>query len=772
MIEVGGEPVDLAPPWRRVTMADLIAERTGERMHPAMPVADARAICDRLAVPYESGWTAGRLMSEVYDETCEAALVAPTFVCDYPREVSPLARTHRDDPALVERFEAVVAGRELANAYSELNDPVDQQGRFEAEALAKAAGDEEAESVDEDYVRALEYALPPTGGLGIGLDRLVMLVAGAPAIRDVILFPTMRPEPGLAGRATRAGLAADTVPTAPAPAAAPPPAPAAPAPAAPAPAAVAPPAPAPGPARLLAWLTALGGLVYLLPLLPVAHERLGLMDDLLPHSSRVAGHVASVLLGLSLVLVAPQLARRKHRAWQAAIVLFAAGVVVHVLKGPHPIAVLFGVGMVVALAWFRATFRARADPASLLQALRFLAAYAVLVLVFVVVSLLFEGERGSRFFDDFFPAALIALGVAGIVILSVLVFRAVSQRAGPSEEDRERASRLVHAYGDDTLAYFALRDDKSYFFARDGEAMIAYTFVSGYALVAADPIGAPESVPGVVDDFLGFCRGPRVEHRVPRGPRGRRADLPAAWAAIGVPRRRGDHPLRHVHARRRPHEGRAHGGPPGRAQPPLPPDARDGRDARAARPAGRDPRALARQGARARLHDGARRRRARREPRPAARARVRRRRAPRGVPAARALLRRRARLLARPDAARSRLGQRRHRVPDRQHGARAGRARLPAAVDELRRLGPAVRRERPALPGRAGPAADRAGARARSSRSSRCATSTRSSIRSGCRARSWSRDPASMPKVGLLYASVEGFVRVPLVGRYLVPPVR
>ena len=219
LIELDGRTVDLAPPWRRATMADLIAEHAGERMHPAMPIGDARAICDRLGIAYEDAWGAGRLMSEVYDATVEHALVEPTFVLDHPREISPLARPHRDDPALVERFEAVVGGRELANAYSELNDPVDQRARFEAEAAAKAAGDDEASDVDEDYLRALEYGLPPTGGLGIGVDRLVMLIAGASAIREAILFPAMRPETdGAGGRAAAAagrGL--------PAPAPAPPP---------------------------------------------------------------------------------------------------------------------------------------------------------------------------------------------------------------------------------------------------------------------------------------------------------------------------------------------------------------------------------------------------------------------------------------------------------------------------------------------------------------------------------------------------------------------
>ena len=139
-------------------------------------------------------------MSEVYDESSEAQLIEPTFVIDHPREISPLARAHRDDPALVERFELVVAGRELANAYSELNDPVDQAGRFQAEAEQQAGGEEEAEPVDDDYVEALEYGLPPTGGLGIGIDRLVMLIAGQEAIREVILFPTLRPEGAGAGR--------------------------------------------------------------------------------------------------------------------------------------------------------------------------------------------------------------------------------------------------------------------------------------------------------------------------------------------------------------------------------------------------------------------------------------------------------------------------------------------------------------------------------------------------------------------------------------------
>jgi lysyl-tRNA synthetase class 2 len=548
-ITVEGRELDLKPPWRRVRMADLIEEVHSVRMHPSMPLEEARAICDRLGVPYESEWGGGRLMAEVYDETCEQTLAEPTFVYDYPREVSPLARGHREDPELVERFEAVVAGRELANAYSELNDAVDQRARFEAEAAAKAAGDEEAEDVDDDYIRALEYGLPPTGGLGIGLDRLVMLISGADAIREVILFPTMRPETGTAPRTTRKGLASGLVPTA-AMMASPPALVDGPAmdgskgdgagvpvtAVAAAPAAAAAPAsgpPRPRAAKVLAWLTALGGVLNLLALLPVAHDRHGIADHLLDLDGRVVGHVASAVIGLALLVVARQLAHGKRRAWEAALVLFGAGAVVALLKGPHPVLVVYTVAMLVALVWHRDAFPARPDPGSLLDILRFVVAYLVVVVTFGTVTLLLEQEHveeqlsfwgvleaifaglvgldgpytyTGRFFKDFFPAALLALGVIGVLAFSALVFRALARRERPTEADRARALELVRAYGSDTLDYFALRHDKSYFFAAAGDAMVAYTYASGYALVAADPIGAPGSSGRMIDEFLAFCR--------------------------------------------------------------------------------------------------------------------------------------------------------------------------------------------------------------------------------------------------------------------------
>jgi lysyl-tRNA synthetase class 2 len=194
VVEWDGARIDLTPPFARRTMIDLIKEHAGVAVHPSMPVEELRAICDKLDVSYEKSWRSGKLVLEIYEKTTESNIVEPTFVCDYPREVSPLAREHRDDPTLTERFELIVKGRELANAFSELNDPIDQLRRFEAQASLKQLGDDEAHDIDADYVRALEYGLPPTGGLGLGVDRLVMVLAGVTSIREVILFPHMRPE--------------------------------------------------------------------------------------------------------------------------------------------------------------------------------------------------------------------------------------------------------------------------------------------------------------------------------------------------------------------------------------------------------------------------------------------------------------------------------------------------------------------------------------------------------------------------------------------------
>jgi lysyl-tRNA synthetase class 2 len=190
----GGRPLDLSPPWRRATMLELVEEQTGVPVDVEMPVGELVAVARRFGVPVKRSWGPGKLVLEIYERTTESALWGPVFVCDYPAEVSPLARPHRSKPGYVERFEPIVAGRELGNAFSELVDPDEQRARFEDQAAQRASGDEEAMTLDEDYLRALEYGLPPTGGLGIGIDRLVMLLADAPNIRDVVLFPTLRPE--------------------------------------------------------------------------------------------------------------------------------------------------------------------------------------------------------------------------------------------------------------------------------------------------------------------------------------------------------------------------------------------------------------------------------------------------------------------------------------------------------------------------------------------------------------------------------------------------
>jgi lysyl-tRNA synthetase class 2 len=191
----GGRPVDLGGQWQRRSLLELVREAAGAPdLDYSTPLGDIRALCDKHDVHAEDAWGVGKLVLELYEHLVESTLWDPTFVVDYPVEVSPLARRHRDNPDVTERFELIVTGRELANAFSELTDPVDQRQRFEAQAQAKAAGDEEAMVVDEDYLRAMEFGMPPIGGLGIGVDRLVMLLADVHTIRDVILFPTLRPE--------------------------------------------------------------------------------------------------------------------------------------------------------------------------------------------------------------------------------------------------------------------------------------------------------------------------------------------------------------------------------------------------------------------------------------------------------------------------------------------------------------------------------------------------------------------------------------------------
>ncbi|MBI4502990.1 MAG: lysine--tRNA ligase [Gemmatimonadetes bacterium] len=192
-IERFGKSFDFSPPWRRVTWTDLLREHAGIELRTADDPTLRRAL-ERRAVADTAAMPRTRLIDESFKTYVEPNLEQPTLVTDYPIEISPLAKPKRGDLTLTERFELFVHGRELANAFSELNDPDDQRRRFEAQHAARAAGDEEAQQLDEDYIRALEYGMPPTGGLGLGIDRLVMILAGEPSIRDVILFPMLRPE--------------------------------------------------------------------------------------------------------------------------------------------------------------------------------------------------------------------------------------------------------------------------------------------------------------------------------------------------------------------------------------------------------------------------------------------------------------------------------------------------------------------------------------------------------------------------------------------------
>lgn len=193
VVQYGDREIDLTPPWPRKRLVDLASVAAGRELSLETPIEELRAVCREHGVEVKGGYGPGKLLLELYEKTTEHTLWNPTHVIDYPKEVSPLARDHRSEPGMTERFETIVAGRELCNGYSELIDPDEQRARFE-DQVRQSAYDDEAMVMDHDYVRALEYGLPPTGGLGIGVDRLFMLLTNTHSIRDAILFPTLRPE--------------------------------------------------------------------------------------------------------------------------------------------------------------------------------------------------------------------------------------------------------------------------------------------------------------------------------------------------------------------------------------------------------------------------------------------------------------------------------------------------------------------------------------------------------------------------------------------------
>ncbi|HTI91658.1 MAG TPA: lysine--tRNA ligase [Puia sp.] len=190
---VEGKEIDFKAPYRRITMYDAIREYTGFDIS-GMEEKGLREVCQKLNIHVEQSMGKGKLIDEIFSAKCEEHFIQPTFIIDYPVEMSPLTKKHRSSPGLVERFELMVNGKEIANAYSELNDPIDQRERFEAQLQLMARGDDEAMFIDHDFLRALEYGMPPTAGIGFGIDRICMLMTGQPSIQDVLLFPQMRLE--------------------------------------------------------------------------------------------------------------------------------------------------------------------------------------------------------------------------------------------------------------------------------------------------------------------------------------------------------------------------------------------------------------------------------------------------------------------------------------------------------------------------------------------------------------------------------------------------
>jgi lysyl-tRNA synthetase class 2 len=190
---VDGQEIDFKAPYRRVTMYDAIKEHTGIDISD-MDETGLREVCRKLNIHADNTMGKGKLIDEIFGAACEGHFIQPTFIIDYPVEMSPLTKKHRSRPGLVERFELIVNGKEIANAYSELNDPIDQRERFEEQLKLMERGDHDAMFIDYDFLRALEYGMPPTAGIGFGIDRICMLLTGQPSIQDVLLFPQMRPE--------------------------------------------------------------------------------------------------------------------------------------------------------------------------------------------------------------------------------------------------------------------------------------------------------------------------------------------------------------------------------------------------------------------------------------------------------------------------------------------------------------------------------------------------------------------------------------------------
>ncbi len=194
VISCQGREIDFAPPFERITLLGSVSRAVGEEV--TLERLDLAQLAERNGVPFDPAWGPGKIVQELFEKLVEGTIERPTFVCDFPREVSPLARPHRDHPGLTEHFDLIIGGVELVTAFSELTDPDEQRAKFEDQLRAREAGDEEAHPLDEEFLRALEHGMPPTGGMGMGIDRLLLLLTDAPSLRDLIMFPSQRPEPG------------------------------------------------------------------------------------------------------------------------------------------------------------------------------------------------------------------------------------------------------------------------------------------------------------------------------------------------------------------------------------------------------------------------------------------------------------------------------------------------------------------------------------------------------------------------------------------------
>ena len=490
VVEVDGTTVDLGAPWRRVRMVDAVEEVLGIRIEPSADVESARRALESVGLAWQPSWGPGRCLVEAFETAVEPTLVQPTIVMDHPVETSPLARRHRDDPSLTERFEAFVGGRELANAYSELNDPVDQRARMEASAARSAGEDDDVSDVDEEFLRALERGMPPTGGLGVGVDRLVMLLTASPTVRDVVLFPTQRPERGSRAADGRTSVVPTTA----------------------LPTSVRPGAPVAvvrlsGLVRVVAVLTTVVGVLTMLSALPALGVRTVSLDELVtPLPRAIDSRVLAVALGVIMVLLSGELVRARRRAWKMATALFV------ILVAP------------------RKEFTGLKAPPSISQVLLAAPRYLLFVYTYGLLALwsqrdhltpsfswtrsaeaitvgLFGADGPYTYrgrFGTWFPLSLVVLGALGLLLLLWLLLRP-AVRSGDAE-GRVPAAELVDRWGWDTLSPFALRGDRSYFFSSDGAAMIAYGYLGGFALGSRDPIGDPASVPLVVDEFIEHCR--------------------------------------------------------------------------------------------------------------------------------------------------------------------------------------------------------------------------------------------------------------------------